>query len=220
LEVWKRRVDYNFGLNPIIEKIDLSEFLKKTLDNYEGLGSEKRSAIIRSIDYLNSSKRGYVEDRIFRVCLAWELLSAEYFPKYEIPPELKKLKDALKRTIKTWREEFPTIDPHGFFPDRVSKSLSWDKAITLMKSLADSENIDLDKVGVNLSELKELRDNVAHSGKFKKTYKQKEIANLLDKAVLGLRVIILRKLGYLGNIQKPTGNFLYRTDISAFFKAH
>lgn len=218
LEFWKRRVDYNFGLNPIVEKIDLSDYITQTLSKFESLESNKRKALLRAIDYVNSSERGYIEDRIFRVGLAWELLSLEYFPKLDLPKELKELKNEIKKTIKTWKKSYLGIDPNGVFTDRVSKAITWDKSITLMRNLADSEGINLEKVGINLFELKELRDNVAHTGKIEKSFDHQVLIDKLDKAVLGLRIIILRKLGYNGNIQKPIDNFLYRTDINYFLK--
>jgi hypothetical protein len=215
-EVWRKRVDYHFGIGSIIEPVRITHFLEQTLTNYENLDPAKSGAINRAVEYINSAAHGYIEDRIFRVSVAWELLSLEYCPFNKLDPELATLKKRLKKSIKEWNKEYPELNKDGLLNDRVSKSLEWEKLVMQMKKFAKSENLDVETIGINFHELKELRDNVAHTGKFKQKVDSMHIIKAMEKAIFGLRVIILKKLGYNGDIQKPIDNYLFRKDINEF----
>lgn len=218
LEVWRKRIAYHFGIDSIIDPISLTSLLEQTLTKFEKLDREKRGAINRAVDYINSAAHGYLEDRIFRVSLAWELLSFEYFPFSNLDPELKDLKKRLKSAIKEWNKDYPLLNKYGFLNDRITKSLTWEKLISQMKKFAESEKLNLEKIGVDFYEIKEIRDNVAHTGKFGKKYDSAHLIDIIEKAILGLRILILRKLCYSGDIQKPSKRFLVRTSIFEFLK--
>jgi len=218
LEIWRKRVDYHFGISSIIESTSISDYLQQTITNYENLNKSERGAINRSIEYINSAAHGYLEDRIFRIGLAWELLSLEYAPKTELGEEYSNLKKKLKKAVKEWNKEYPELNKGGIITDRVTKSLGWEKLISQLTKFAADEYLDIEKIGIDFRELKELRDNVAHTGKFKNKYEPTQLIQIIEKAIFGLRVLILRKLGYSGNIQKPIDNYLYRKDICEFLK--
>jgi hypothetical protein len=216
LEVWRKRVDYNFGIDSIVDSLRISEFLNQTIHNYENLTTNEKSTINRAVDYLNSSAHGFIEDRLFRVMLAWELTAHEYCSDSDLDKELIQLKKQLKETVKNWSKEFPERNKNGFITTRVVGSLEWEKLINKLIKLAESESLHLEKIGIDFRRLKELRDNVAHTGKFNDKHDSVKLFGLLDKAILGLRILILRKVGYTGEIQIPNNNFLVRKGIMEF----
>jgi hypothetical protein len=69
--------------------------------------------------------------------------------------------------------------------------------------------------GLNLRELKRLRDQVAHTGRIE--IKGTEAIHIITPAITGLQIIILRFLGYSGKIISGKENcrtFDYITDFS------
>ncbi|MCE7992533.1 MAG: hypothetical protein HEP71_11150 [Roseivirga sp.] len=214
-ETWRRRVQFHSGSGSIIHSVDYPELIKCSLASYATIEGSARNSIRKAIDYLNSTSHGFMEDKILRACQAWELLADEFCEKPPESEEIKRLKTLLKASIKTWSQKYPDKDKSEV-SDRVLGSLSWNRLILQMKELAASEHLDLQKLDLDLFELKKMRDQVAHTGIFNNYSEKKEFYPTLKKAVMGLRLIILLKLTYTGNIKSSKDGFQTRELIEKF----
>lgn len=215
LEVWRRRVDFYSDSGSIVYSFDLGDLIKSSLENHFSFKDSSKTAIRRAIDYINSSSHGFMEDKILRVCQAWELLADEFCEKQKDTNEIKLLKVGLKKQIKTWSDEHPDMSKEEI-SNRVLGSLNWNRLIIQLNNLADSEDLDLKKIDLDLLLVKKMRDQVAHTGRFK-DYSERELFHeILKKAVFGLRIIILRKLGYHGHVKFSEDGWATRAPISDF----
>ena len=168
-----------------------------------------------AVNYINSTSKGYLEERLLRIAQAWELLSTDWIKDLnEVPDPIENLKVKLRNSLKQWRADFPEFDKTGFWSGRVLKSLSWDKSISKAEQLASKYSINLEIINLDLKMLFNDRNSVAHSGRFE-DYSVDRMP-LIDSAVIGLQLILLRKLGYTGLIHTSENQWTAYKKIEEF----
>lgn len=80
-EEWRRKVDYHFGTERCIPDFELSNFIKLTIDNFEKWNDKKKKLFFSTVTYINSSSKGYLEDRLLGISIAWESLAQSWVVK-------------------------------------------------------------------------------------------------------------------------------------------
>ena len=214
LEVWRRKTGYSFGAEPCIAYHDINDFLKQTIGNFSCWDKNKKDTYFTIIDYINSSYSGHLEDRILRLCIAWENLANQWMGKNTTNKELKPLKMHLKEAIKGF--ELPEGHNKDFIINRVSQALDWEKLYNSLTGLLNQYNLDNDKLDLDFKKLITIRNDIAHTGQFSRKYPVEDLTNLIFNNKLGLQVLLLRELGYDKFIQTHREKWKRRVDIGEF----
>lgn len=215
-EVWRAQHLDDFGTYECVPDFEISYYLKQCFPIWFKQISEEESKTIRvAVNYINSTSKGYLEERVLRIAQAWELVSTDWIGDLnEVPEQIEDLRVRLKDTLKVWRNDFQEIDKVGFWTGRVLNSLSWDKSIAKAEKLATKYHVNLETINLDLRKLFDDRNSVAHSGRFK-DYEEDRMP-LIDSAVLGLQLILLRKLGYSGMIHTSENNWTTYKKVEEF----
>jgi hypothetical protein len=196
--VFKKMSDpINEGIQ-IVPEFTLSEYLIQTIPKWQSLSKEEENALYVAINYLNQTKNSFIEDRILKVTQAWESLAEFWKIESVLDERLQLLKDQLKHTYNSWREENDVIDldTSGQIGSKISSSINQEKLISKLEGLTSKFSLDKSKLNLKLKELKSLRDQVAHTGKI--NISGKDAHPILESAFKGLQIIILDHLGYEG----------------------
>lgn len=194
-------VNHNYGKRFVYnEQIEL--ILPVLYENFIKLNPVERKCLYTSIQYLNSSSGQFLEDSILSVAQVWEILSDTFLSdKVENTQNINALRIELKSTIKQWHKSNEVVDYDlGFITGRVLDSLNWEKVIKRLEQLAVSENLNSELIGLNFKELISIRNQIAHSGRFKEIGFELEYLKVYNSALMGANILILKKLGYKGNI--------------------
>lgn len=216
-EDWRRMVDHNFGAGASIPNFDLGVFLKKTLQIYENWNDEKKTIFYSTVTGINSSSRGFLEDRILRICIAWEGLAGSWSKnKKKSNPELEPLKKLLLETVEG--SNLPTNIDKGFIKTRISGSLDWERLINYLNNFSNQYLLNTDKLKLDFKSLVKVRDNIAHSGFYEKKYTTNFILDLIYNHKLALQVILLRELGYDGLVVTSENNWTTYTKMEELIK--
>lgn len=166
--------------------IILNEFDKSNLIDFRTI-----------LEYLNETDHGYLDDRILRIVQCWEIVSSTWNnQKQNLSPEVVELKCSLKQTLKEWHKKFPGFDKDGLIGDRLHKGLEWDRVINLLNGTLIKFGIDNSAVKIDFPKIIKLRNSVAHKGRFG----DEDALDDLLKAQFGIRLVLLRILGYDGQI--------------------
>jgi len=215
-EVWRSQHLDDFGAYECVPHFRMSCYLKQCFPSwYEEISEAEKKTINVAVNYINSTSKGYLEERLLRITQAWELVSTDWIGDLnEVSEQIENLKVRLKESLKVWRNDFPEIDKTGFWTGRVLNSLSWDKSIVKAEQLASEYQINLEAINLDLKKLFNDRNSVAHSGRFK-DYGEDRMP-LIDSAVLGLQLILLRKLGYTGMIHTSENNWTTYKKVEEF----
>ncbi len=72
-ENWRRMTNHHFGAGASVPYFNLDVFLKKSLHIYEKWNAKKRKIFYSTVTGINSTSKGFLEDRILRICIAWWL---------------------------------------------------------------------------------------------------------------------------------------------------
>lgn len=208
-----------YSFKNIIPYENIEQFLVQTLPTWLNLSDDDKKLIRNLVIYINSAsdKKDYLDDRIFKIAQCWEMAANKWVNiEIELPKSLLELGTQLKSTCKTWRKEYPKEDESGFWTGRVLDSLNWAKAIDKLEKLVDQFNFDREKIQLDFSTLKDnVRDKVAHEGimiSFDDSNKLFEVTRF------GIRLVILKKLGYTSRINDPLGEYLTVSEIDSYFK--
>jgi len=215
-EIWRSQHLDDFGAYECVPHFRISYYLKQCFPIWlEQISEAEKKTINVAVNYINSTSKGYLEERLLRIAQAWELVSTDWIGDLnEVPEQIENLKVKLKDSLKAWRNDFPEIDKDGFWTGRVLNSLSWDKSIVKAEQLASKYQINLDAINLDLKKLFNDRNSVAHSGRFK-DYAEDRMS-LIDSAVLGLQLILLKKLGYKGMIHTSENGWTTYKKIEEF----
>lgn len=181
---------------------NLGELISTLYENFIKMEENEKKCLFTSIDYLNSVSSKFLEDSILSIAQVWEIL-ADTFLKEKInnTESINLLRTEMKNTVNKWHNENEIKDYDiDFIKNRVLESLDWEKVIKKLEKLAENENINSEKIGLNFKELISLRNQIAHSGRFKEVGREIEYSEIYSSAILGVKVLILNKLGYKGNI--------------------
>lgn len=210
---------FSYGKKFIYED-DLSNVLPTFYENFKNMNSIEQKCLFTSINYLNSSSNQFLEDSILNVSQIWEILS-DTFVNEEITntENINILRGELKSNIRQWHKKNEIKDYDlGFIMNRVLGSLDWEKVMKKFESLANNENLDFEKIGLDFKELISLRNQIAHSGRFEQIGNEDKYLEIYNSALLGIKVIILNKLGYSGEITYFIGGIAKTKNISYYLK--
>ncbi len=142
MENWRRKADHHFGAKACVPYFTLDTFLEKTLHNYEKWNEKKRKVFYSTVTGINSSSKGFLEDRILRICVAWEGLAGSWSKNKKKPnSELNPLKELLIKTVDGYNLP-PNIDKN-FIKTRVSDSLDWEKSADFLTKFSNQYFLDL-----------------------------------------------------------------------------
>jgi hypothetical protein len=215
-EIFREQHLADFGVYSCVPNFRITDFLSSCFPVWvKQLNDLERKTIRVAVNYINSTSIGYLEERVLRIAQAWELVSTDWIGDInEVPEEIEDLKHRLKDVLKMWRKDFPEVDKTGFWNGRVLGALSWDKSIFKAERLASEYRVNLDVIKLDLKKLFDDRNSVAHSGRFK-DYTEDRIP-LIDSAVFGLQLILLRKLGYLGLVHTSENGWTTYKKIEEF----
>lgn len=123
----------------------------------------------------------------------------------------------MQKTLKEWISEYPESDKDGLLNTRVLGSLEWNSYIKNIENLVTEFNLDSTKIDLNFQLLKKnVRNRVAHEGRMTPF---ENAHDLLDSLRFGLRLVILKKLRYEGNVQYHENGWRRYFKINYFFKA-
>ena len=217
VENWSRKVDYYFGAGACVPYFKLDTFLEKTLHNYKKWNEKKRKIFYATVTSINSSNKGFLEDRILRICVAWEGLAGSWSKNKKKPnSKLKPLKELLIETVEGFNLP-PNIDK-SFVKTRVSDSLDWDKASDFLTNFSNQYLSNTEKIKLDFKSLVRVRNDIAHSGLFRKKYTTDFITELLYNHKLGLQVILLKELEYDGLVVTSENNWKTYTKMEELIK--
>lgn len=184
---------------PIIRNIDLENFIIECLPIWKLMNKADKDAIYVSIDYLNQTKNGFIEDRILRTVQAWESLARYWGISAELSEPFKILRREIKLTYRKWLDNGnKNIDPKGDLGTTLTREIDRKNLLNTLENLASEYNLDYKKLNIDFKRLIKLRDEVAHSGRINQP--KEESGDLMFSAIKGLQIIILNKLKYTGNV--------------------
>lgn len=209
LEIWRRKVDYYFGAEPCIPDFEIGSFIGKTLNGFEKWNKEKKDIFYSVVNFINSSSKGFLEDRLLRLCIAWESLASEQSKWTKLKKVQNDDLDSFKEFLKKSVDDFSLPKEHdkGFIKDRILSALDWEKLFNTLINLLKHYGLDHDKLGFDFKTLIKIRNDVAHSGQFRKNYPKDYLANLIFNNKLGLQILLLKELGYDGLIVSHVDNW-------------
>lgn len=194
-EIWRRKAGYNFGVLPSLPEDELNYFIKNSLDKFEIWDEEKKITFNSAVNYINSSSQGYLENRLLRLCIAWESIASRWAKENDIiNEELEPLKNHLKKTIDDF--ELPKSHDKSFIKDRILGALEWGKLYNKLMGILKQYKLNHNKLGLDFKTLIKIRNDIAHSGRFRKKYSKEDLVALIFNNKLGLQVLLLRELGY------------------------
>lgn len=120
-----------------------------------------------------------------------------------------------------WREKYPSEDPDALLGSRITEALQWDRTIKKIEQLANSNKINIQKISLDFKQLINARNNVAHDGKMSMEIRDNKDSppyKLLMAAQFGLRILLLKKLGYSGKIVTSENGCRTNEEISKYIK--
>lgn len=201
VEEWHRKVDYHFGAEQCIPDHKISGFINETLTNFENWHEERKRLYLSTVTYINSSSKGYLEDRLLGISIAWESLAQNWYIKKSESKndDLKPLKDCLKRTINDF--ELPPNQNKDFLVDRILRSIDWEKNTKTLQLFSEQYALNHEKMRLDFYSLNKIRNEIAHTGLFRNEYTKDFLTDLLYNHKFGLQVVLLLELGYNGLIE-------------------
>ncbi len=216
-EDWSRMVDHHFGAGASVPDFKLDVFLKKSLHIHEKWNAKKRKIFYSTVTGINSSSRGFLEDRILRICIAWEGLAESWSKnKKKSNSELEPLKKLLLETVEG--SNLPTNISKDFIKTRISGSLDWEKATDSLTNFSNQYLLNTEKLKLDFKSLVKVRNDIAHSGVFRKKYTPDLIVDLIYNHKLALQVILLTELEYDGLVVTIENNYQVFTKIEDLIK--
>ncbi len=205
LETWRYMTGDERGPGPIVPSFDMTSYLQAALAHFDALTPERKATLRLAVNYINLSATGYLDTRLFHITQPWEFLAKSWNHKRKLSREILNLRSQLKQALKKWRQDHVDIDPHGFWGSRVFSVFDWPKLRDEIEQLAETFGLNLRRLGLNLDQLKDARDDVAHSGRLPENLsgRNRHALDLLTKARRCLQLLILRMLGYEGRVHEP-----------------
>lgn len=145
-----------------------------------------------------------MDEKLLRITQAWEMLANAWGNQTgELTDCIRELKGRLKEVYKKWKDKYPNEDPNAFLWSRIAEALQWDRAVKKVEQLANSYKVNTKKIGLDFKQLFKARNDVAHDGKMSmeiRNNKNSPPYKLLMAAQLGIRILLLKKLGYSDKI--------------------
>lgn len=215
LEKWRHMTGDEIGPGPIVPEFEVGKFLEQSLPAWEALSKKQRKAIRLALHHINQSELGYIDTRLFHIVTPWEFLAEAWGMHGELTDSVICLRSRLQQARRQWNEDYPDSDSNGFWGSRISFIFEWPKLRDAIERLATSFGLDFDRVGLDLNKLKEARDSVAHSGKLPEQLAaiNSPAIDILTKGQHCLQLLLLRMLGYQGQVYHATGGWSTIVDI-------
>lgn len=215
--VWKVLLVQSNKGKGVISLHNLNEFLPTLIVNYHNLSAVRKKCLDTVIGYLNSTSLKYLEDCILNVAQAWEILALDFSEeKVELTEDIKVLKQLLKLTIKQWKAERNIDYDTGIISNRILGSLNWDAVIKKIENLATDEKLNFETLKLDIKGLIEIRNNIAHTGRFKEIGREYEYLEIFYSSLFSLQILILSKLGYDGAVFESIGGLRSHKNIKYF----
>jgi len=218
-EIWRKKPDYYFGTRQCIPTSELNHLIKRSLSRFEQWSKEKKDTFYAVVNSINSSSKGFVEDRLLHLTIAWESLANKWLPKESLAKNYKEL-DPLKKILKTAVDEFklPENYDKDFIKGRVVMALNWERLLKSIMNLINYYNLDYHKLNLDIETLLKIRNDVAHYGQLRTIYSKKYLADLIFYNRTGLSVLLLTELGYDGLIEFKKDNWKTAEKIHEFYR--
>lgn len=182
----------------IIPDFEIRKYLEQVLPAWNALSKREKDDIFTITDYLNQTRHDFIEDRILRTIQAWECAANYWIKDVELSNELKDLREKIKETYKQWKTEAGYKDEDGELGKRLTSVIDQEKLLIRLNKLVNENQLKPDKIELDLKKLKDLRDLVAHTGRI--NIPGTEAVYLLQRGITGLQLILLRRLGYTGQV--------------------
>ena len=198
----------------IVPNKEIENFLVSALPIWNSFTKYERDRFFVVIDYLNQSCIGFIEDRILRVAQAWESMADFLNVKSELSDPLLGLRNELKLLYKSWKKTNRYIDENGSLGKRITGAVDEEKALAKLMNLVSQEQLNAKAIKLDLMGLKRQRDNVAHTGRV--NVPGEEVIDILESAVKGLQIIVLRRLNYRGKIKYARNGWATTESINNF----
>ncbi|GAB4040195.1 hypothetical protein [Spirosoma gilvum] len=199
----------------IIPDFEIAKYLSTTLPIWTNLSKIEKDDIFTITDYLNQTRHGFIEDRILRVVQAWECSAYNWTQEPALPEDLVDLKEKIKAVYRIWKDENNYNDINGELGTRLTAPLDQEKLMLRLQRLLKDSGLNTNKIKLDLKTLKNLRDQVAHTGRIK--IKGEEAINYLQPGVKGLQLIILKRLGFDGKVRGEKDGWATIEDIKDYF---
>jgi hypothetical protein len=198
LETWRFMSGDELGPGNAIPFHKLEDFIATALLAIELLRPEQQALVRLATMYINLSEGLYLDTRLLVIMQAWEFLSLAWVEKPTLPKDLQCLRSRIIRLLSQWRKDHVSSDPDGFWGSRLVSVLDWYSLHQQVEEFATMWNVNLQKLGVNLTQLRRVRDSVAHTGRLPKDTSADADSryNLLRNARHALRLVLLQLLGY------------------------
>lgn len=199
-------VNNSRGSRYIFEE-NLSDYLPLMLDKLVNLEEADFKCFETTVNYLNSTSNKYLEDSILAIAQIWEILADNFLKsKVENNPAIIELRSILKREVRTWHKSNEVKDYElDFIMGRVLSSLDWEKVIKKLNMLVIQENLDGEMIGLDFNNLIEIRNQIAHTGRFAVLGNEHVYLKFYYSAILGIHVLLLNRLGYNGILTESIG---------------
>lgn len=224
VEIWRRMIGGEYGPGFCILETCISDYLREALSSWRTFSPQEQENIRIATTYINLSANGYMDERLLRITQAWEMLANAW------GNQTKEVKDSAKDPIKEliaevndayrkWKDKYPDKDEDGFLKSRINEALNWDKVLKKINLLANSYKINTQKIELNFQQLIKARNDVAHDCKMSKAIRNNADSppyKLLIAAQFGLKILLLKKLGYSGKIVTSKNRWRSYEEISEY----
>ena len=115
-----------------------------------------------------------------------------------------------------WKNDRNYNDPDGELGKRLTAPLDQEKLMLRLERLLTDSGLNNNKIKLDLKVLKNLRDQVAHTGRIK--INGSEAIKYLQPGIRGLQLIILRRLGFDGRVNVEKDGWSTIEDIKEYFR--
>lgn len=204
------------GIQNIIDNKDLSGYLLEVLPYFEDDFGKEHIELKTLIEYINKTDNGYLDDRVLSLIQAWEIIANNWSKKNVLSKEKKELQKDIRNVVKDWHRKYPQYDNEKvILSQRICDSICWDKTINLLNNLLNEFKFKVNALNLDFKSLVGWRHKVAHEGMLRGT-DNNEVADKLLDAQMGIRLLILKHLGYSGKVL-PNKGYDKNTKLSYYF---
>lgn len=200
LETWRFMSGDELGPGVAIPSHKLDDFIATALPAMESLPPEQQALVRLATTYINLSEGPYLDTRLLTIMQVWEFLSMAWVEKPALPADLLCLRSRIISLLRDWRQDHSSSDQDGFWGSRLVSALDWHSLHQRVEEFASMWNVDLQRLGVDLTLLRRVRDSVAHTGQLPEgpLVDSENRFSLLRNARHALRLVLLQLLGYRG----------------------
>lgn len=199
----------------IIPDGEISIFLKSTLSVWFKLSGEEKREFYIVIDFLNKTRKDFVEDRVLKLMQAWECSAVYWSKSNELSDDLLSLQSKIMKVFKDWKKESGFKDENGVLGANLKISMNQESLMSRIEKFIVEKKYKSQQLISQLKDVKKMRDQTVHSGQIKKS--GEEVILIMEPVIKALQLIILYNLGYQGLIIDTIDNWVAWKDISEYF---